>query len=293
VEKERARQLAAAFGGARGRQRAWHGIGTSGCISKLTQKLQSFPQAELTASTCPSPCTGSCQTRTETRSAAQLLHAHCQSRRQRGSESGAAQARTAPAGPARSSSCRALWGQSPDRSSVFPEVTDDFIAKETVFATTCHKISSLPVATQKWGSTVITATFTSGSEARGAAGGFWGQRGDTNATAAADGDCRDRHLCPPHARFGLLGAGRPQPLPPPPPAHTPHIPPTAGSGCRSRRWETQAVGTGRHFSPPERQRGCFGSRTAPAGPALVIGHPGQSQGGGDSGGFAKTSSRFY
>lgn len=46
-----------------------------------------------------------------------------------------------------------------------PEFTDNFKEKETGFAMTCHKISSLRVATQKWVSAAITETLTSGSQA--------------------------------------------------------------------------------------------------------------------------------
>lgn len=81
------------------------------------------------------------------------------------------------------------------------------------------------------------------------------------------------------------------------PANKRPIPPKTNSRCKSwgletQGWEKQPVGTGGHFSCPERQWGCFSSRTAPAVCALGIGHPASPagrRGGGDSGVFPKTS----
>lgn len=170
---------------------------------------------------------------------------------------------------------------------MFPEFTENFIEKETVFATTCHKISSLRVATQRWGSAVITGTLTSGSEARGAAGGFCGEQGDTKATAVVDEDANCcLHLYPPHGRLGQRRAPQGQadaaPFPaasPVQPANQRQIPPETnsswkswGQGPKGGRSQPRARGGTSHAR--RGSVGRFSSRTAPPVRALGVSHPG-------------------
>lgn len=128
--------------------------------------------------------------------------------------------------PAQHSRSRALWGQPPDRPRVFPEFTDHFIPKQTGFTMTCHKISSLRVATQKPGSTLWEHKPLA-QRLEVLLGGFGGERGHL----------RDRSTVPISARVQAASGSLwlcpiPCHL-----LHTPqnkhHIPPTTNLGCRS------------------------------------------------------------
>lgn len=127
---------------------------------------------------------------------------------------------------------------------MFPEFTDHFIPKQTGFTMTCHKISSLRVATQKPGSTLWEHKPLA-QRLEVLLGGFGGARGHL----------RDRSTVPISARVqaasGSLGLC---PLPCRL-LHTPqnkhHIPPMTNLGCRSwgqrPKWGRNARGTWWHF----------------------------------------------
>lgn len=108
------------------------------------------------------------------------------------------------------------------------------------------------------------------------------------------------HLHPPYEKFRLLGARQPLPLSPPPPAHTLQTSDTShprqiqgarAGGGRSKLWAQGGIS--------HAQRGSVGVSAPglhPPSVLLVLAtpvSPGGRKGGGNSGVFAKTSSRFY